>query len=133
VVGIFKMVVLPLLGQLADEHGRKPLLLLTISTSIFPFGMFRLNNFHDSVKLHLYLPGISLQDLYMLTMCFYKAHDRGHSIDMYARLFVQGKAQGFVAGVESIASLLSPLHGSYLAVLLSTAKVSVLYVHLYAW
>ena len=55
VVGIFKMVVLPLLGQLADEHGRKPLLLLTISTFILPFGMFRLNNFHDSVKLHLHV------------------------------------------------------------------------------
>ncbi|KAK7858387.1 hippocampus abundant transcript-like protein 1 [Quercus suber] len=39
----------------------------------------------------------------------YKAYDRGHSIDMYVRLFVKGKAQGFVAGVESIASLLSPL------------------------
>ena len=53
VFGIFKMVVLPLLGQLADEHGRKPLVLLTISTSTFPFGMFRLNNFHDSVKLNV--------------------------------------------------------------------------------
>ncbi|BBG96946.1 hypothetical protein Prudu_005914, partial [Prunus dulcis] len=37
VVGLFKMVVLPLLGQLADERGRKPLLLLTVSTTIFPF------------------------------------------------------------------------------------------------
>ena len=50
VVGIFKMVVLPLLGQLADEHGRKPMLLLIISTSIFPFGMFHLNNLLDYVK-----------------------------------------------------------------------------------
>lgn len=37
-VGMFKMVVLPLLGQLADEYGRKPMLLLTLSTLIFPFG-----------------------------------------------------------------------------------------------
>ena len=68
VFGIFKMVVLPLLGQLADEHGRKPLLLLTISTSIFPFGMFRLNNFHDSVKLHVqccYIFPSELWELYM--------------------------------------------------------------------
>nr|XP_023887044.1 organelle RRM domain-containing protein 1, chloroplastic-like [Quercus suber] len=43
-----------------------------------------------------------------------------------------GKAQGFVAGVESLSSLLSPLHGSYPTVLLSIAKVLVLYVHLHA-
>ncbi|XP_022938550.1 hippocampus abundant transcript-like protein 1 [Cucurbita moschata] len=50
VVGIFKMVVLPLLGQLADEYGRKPLLLLTISTSIFPFGVL----VWDQSKAYIY-------------------------------------------------------------------------------
>ncbi|KAI3884855.1 hypothetical protein MKX03_011710 [Papaver bracteatum] len=39
VVGIFKMVVLPILGQMADDYGRKPLLMLTVSTTIIPFGL----------------------------------------------------------------------------------------------
>nr|POE69919.1 hypothetical protein CFP56_64398 [Quercus suber] len=116
------------LGQLADEHGRKPLLLLTISTSIFPFGMFRLNNFHDSVKLHVPFMSTTFKVVVVLvTPTTYAIILRASNSKN------QGKAQGFVAGVESIASLLSPLVMSPLtSVLLSTAKVSVLYVHLYA-
>lgn len=40
------MVVIPVLGQLADEYGRKPLLLLIVSTAIFPSGMLFLLNFY---------------------------------------------------------------------------------------
>lgn len=49
------MVVLPLLGQLSDERGRKPLLLVTMSTTIFSFGTSPTNcffSFYSSSKLH---------------------------------------------------------------------------------
>lgn len=55
------MVVLPLLGQLADEHGRKPLLLVTVSTTIIPFGMFRkiIQDFYITLRIvyiYIYQP-----------------------------------------------------------------------------
>ncbi|XP_019438975.1 PREDICTED: uncharacterized protein LOC109344677 [Lupinus angustifolius] len=43
IVGNFKMVVLPLLGQLSEEKGRKPLLLITMSTTIFSFAILVVN------------------------------------------------------------------------------------------
>ncbi|XP_050281753.1 uncharacterized protein LOC126722655 isoform X1 [Quercus robur] len=59
VVGIFKMVVLPLLGQLSDEHGRKPMLLLIISTSIFPFAVLAWNQSKGFVYAYYVLRTIS--------------------------------------------------------------------------
>lgn len=35
------MVVLPILGQLSDDYGRKPLLLFTVSTTIVPFSKYQ--------------------------------------------------------------------------------------------
>ncbi|KAK7268391.1 hypothetical protein RIF29_21089 [Crotalaria pallida] len=49
IVGIFKMVVLPLLGQLSDEKGRKPLLLITLSTTIFCFAILVVNQSEEFV------------------------------------------------------------------------------------
>ncbi|XP_024029454.1 hippocampus abundant transcript-like protein 1 isoform X1 [Morus notabilis] len=59
IVGVFKMVVLPLLGQLADEHGRKPLLLVTVSTTIIPFALLAWNQSKEFVYAYYVLRTIS--------------------------------------------------------------------------
>ncbi|KAL3520873.1 hypothetical protein ACH5RR_019022 [Cinchona calisaya] len=59
-VGIFKMVVLPVLGQLSDDYGRKPLLLFTISTTIFPFALIAINKSKGFVYAYYVLRTISL-------------------------------------------------------------------------
>ncbi|KAL0322138.1 UNVERIFIED_CONTAM: hypothetical protein Scaly_2510200 [Sesamum calycinum] len=59
VVGIFKMIVLPLLGQLADEHGRKPLLLITVSTTIVPFTLLAIDQSKASVYAYYVIRTIS--------------------------------------------------------------------------
>ncbi|XP_061374160.1 uncharacterized protein LOC133316426 [Gastrolobium bilobum] len=59
IVGIFKMVVLPLLGQLSDEHGRKPLLLITMSTTIIPFALLAMHQSAEFVYAYYVLRTIS--------------------------------------------------------------------------
>ncbi|ONK57418.1 uncharacterized protein A4U43_C09F310 [Asparagus officinalis] len=59
VVGVFKMVVLPILGQMADEYGRKSLLLVTVSASIAPFAVLALGRSRDFVYVYFVFRTIS--------------------------------------------------------------------------
>uniref|UniRef100_A0A7N0TX88 Major facilitator superfamily (MFS) profile domain-containing protein n=2 Tax=Kalanchoe fedtschenkoi TaxID=63787 RepID=A0A7N0TX88_KALFE len=59
VVGVFKMLTLPILGQLADEYGRKPLLLLTLSTTIIPFALLVINQSKGFVYAYYVLRTVS--------------------------------------------------------------------------
>ncbi|KAH6813569.1 hypothetical protein C2S51_022587 [Perilla frutescens var. frutescens] len=59
VVGIFKMIVLPLFGQLSDEYGRKPFLLLTVSTNIVPFTLLAINHSRGTVYAYYALRTIA--------------------------------------------------------------------------
>ncbi|XP_073037037.1 uncharacterized protein [Primulina eburnea] len=59
VVGIFKTIVLPLLGQLADEYGRKPMLLLTLSTTVAPFTLLAINQSKESVYTYYAIRTVS--------------------------------------------------------------------------
>ncbi|KAI4370701.1 hypothetical protein MLD38_019022 [Melastoma candidum] len=59
IVGVFKMFVLPILGQLADEYGRKMMLLVTTSTSMFPFAVLALNQSKEAVYTFYVLRTIS--------------------------------------------------------------------------
>ncbi|XP_049381012.1 uncharacterized protein LOC125845530 isoform X1 [Solanum stenotomum] len=59
VVGICKMVAIPVLGQLADEYGRKPLLLLIVSTAIFPSAILAIDKSKGFVYAYYVLRMIS--------------------------------------------------------------------------
>ncbi|KAL2324885.1 hypothetical protein Fmac_023943 [Flemingia macrophylla] len=59
IVGIFKMVVLPLMGQLSDEHGRKPFIIITMSTTIFPFAILAWHQSEEFVYAYYVVRTIS--------------------------------------------------------------------------
>ncbi|XP_042455814.1 hippocampus abundant transcript-like protein 1 [Zingiber officinale] len=109
VVGIFKMVVLPLLGQLADEYGRKPLLLITVSTSIVPFAILAWDDSRAAVYLYFVLRTISYIVSQGSILCI--------SIAYAADVIEVGKrsaAFGWITGLFSAAHVLGNILARFL-------------------
>ncbi|CAI9773046.1 unnamed protein product [Fraxinus pennsylvanica] len=59
VVGIFKMLVLPLLRPLAEDYGPKPLLILIVPTNIIPFTLLAIDQSKGSVYAYYVLRTIT--------------------------------------------------------------------------
>ncbi|XP_042446423.1 hippocampus abundant transcript-like protein 1 [Zingiber officinale] len=109
VVGIFKMVVLPLLGQLADEYGRKPLLLITVSTSIVPFAILAWDDSRAAVYWYFVLRTISYIVSQGSILCI--------SIAYAADVIEVGKrsaAFGWITGLFSAAHVLGNIFARFL-------------------
>ncbi|XP_074556055.1 uncharacterized protein LOC141811880 [Curcuma longa] len=109
VVGIFKMVVLPLLGQLADEYGRKPLLLITVSTSIVPFAILAWDDSRAAVYSYFILRTISYIVSQGSILCI--------SIAYAADVIEVGKrsaAFGWITGLFSAAHVLGNILARFL-------------------
>lgn len=103
------MVVLPILGQLADEYGRKPMLLITVSTSIFPFALLAWKDSKEFVYAYYVLRTISYIISQGSIFCISVA---------YAADVVEGSeraaAFGYITGLFSASHVLGNLLARFL-------------------
>ncbi|CAI9091328.1 OLC1v1026332C1 [Oldenlandia corymbosa var. corymbosa] len=74
IIGIFKVVVLPVLGQLSDEYGRKPTLLVAVSAIIPAFTLIAFNESRGFVYAYFVLRTIanilSTGSIYCITAAY---------------------------------------------------------------
>ncbi|CAI9773045.1 unnamed protein product [Fraxinus pennsylvanica] len=75
VVGIFKTLLFPLLDQLAKEYGRKPLLILIVSTNIIPFTLLAVDQSKGFVYAYYVFRTISYIIRQGSIFCFSVAHE----------------------------------------------------------
>ncbi|KAL6595580.1 hypothetical protein ACP70R_047920 [Stipagrostis hirtigluma subsp. patula] len=94
--GIFKTIGFTLMGQLADEYGRKPLILLTASTSIIPFAVLAWNNSRTAVYVYLILRTFSFMIGQGTIFCISVAYT-ADAVEQSKR----AAAFGFMAGIFS--------------------------------
>ncbi|KAG2560093.1 hypothetical protein PVAP13_8KG050600 [Panicum virgatum] len=106
---IFKIIGFPLMGQLADEYGRKPILLLTASTSIIPFAVFAWNDSRTAVYVYLVLRTFSFLigqgTLFIISLAY-----TADVVDSSKR----ATAFGFITGIVSASHALGDVFTRFL-------------------
>ncbi|XP_042511361.1 tetracycline resistance protein, class B-like isoform X2 [Macadamia integrifolia] len=105
VVGIFRVVMLPYLGQLADEYGRKPLLLLTISASIFPFAVLA---WSDSKK-YLYAYYVLRMISHIISQGSLSCISVAYVADVVEDNSMRAAAFGWITGLFAVSNFLGNL------------------------
>ncbi|XP_066357265.1 uncharacterized protein [Miscanthus floridulus] len=107
--GIFRTIGLTLIGQLADEYGRKPILLLSASTSIIPFALLAWKNSRTTVHVYLVMRTFS----YMIgqgTIIFFAVTYTADVVEPSKR----AAAFGFLTGIFSASHALGNICSRFL-------------------
>ncbi|WVZ88348.1 hypothetical protein U9M48_034880 [Paspalum notatum var. saurae] len=100
--GVFRIIGFPLIGQLADEYGRKPLLLLTAFTTIIPFVVLAWNN--SKIAVYIYL-GLRCTFSFLIgegAILFLSAAYMADVIEPSKRVAAFGFLTGIVSGSNAL-------------------------------
>ncbi|XP_066359866.1 uncharacterized protein [Miscanthus floridulus] len=107
VAGIFRIIGFPFIGQLADEYGRKPLLLLTAFTTIIPFAVLAWNNSRTAVYVYLILRCTFSFLIGEGTILFLTVAYTGDVIEPSKRVAAFGILTGIVSGSNALGDMFS--------------------------
>ncbi|OEL31788.1 hypothetical protein BAE44_0007194 [Dichanthelium oligosanthes] len=105
--GIFRIIGFPLIGQLADEYGRKPLLLLTAFTTIIPFVVLAWSNSRTAVYVYLSLRCTFSVLIGEGTILFLSVAYMADLIETSKRVAAFGFLTGIVSGSNALADAFS--------------------------